>query len=267
MFTTGILDVFMEQGITFPAVTAVSAGVLFGCNYKSRQIGRSLRYNLSLVGNKEYMSWRSLWRTGNYVNTDFSFRYLPFEYDPMDFDTFAANPMRFWGVCTDIESGQPVYHEFLDAPKECLQWMRASSSMPVFARPVEIDGHYYLDGGITDSIPLAFMQSQGYERCVIILTQPVDYRKHPAHVSWLIRRVLPQFPKVADLMAERHIMYNHQLDFISEQARLGNALLIYPDETLRIGRLELNARKMQTIYEQGRRKALEMLSQIREFVQ
>ena len=150
MFTGGVLDVFMQNNIRFDATVGVSAGVLFGCNYKSNQPGRALRYNIRFKDNPEYMSWKSLFRTGNYVNERFSYHLLPHVNDPMDFEAYRENPMKFYAVCTDIEEGCPVYHEIDDADGNGLRWMQASASMPVFAKPVEIDGRHYLDGGITD---------------------------------------------------------------------------------------------------------------------
>lgn len=134
MFTSGVLDVFMQNDIRFDAAVGVSAGVLFGCNYKSNQPGRALRYNIRFKDNPEYMSWKSLFRTGNYVNERFSYHLLPHVYDPMDFDAYRENPMRFYAVCTDIEEGCPVYHEIDDADGIGLRWMQASASMPVFAK-------------------------------------------------------------------------------------------------------------------------------------
>lgn len=154
LFTSGVLDVFMKHGIRFDAAVGVSAGVLFGSNYKSNQPDRALRYNIRYKDNPEYMSWRSLFRTGNYVNEQFSYNLLPHQYDPVDFQAYRENPMKFYAVCTDIEKGCPVYHEIDDADGVGLRWMQASASMPVFARPVEIDGRHYLDGGISDSLSL-----------------------------------------------------------------------------------------------------------------
>ena len=266
MFTQGILDVFLDNGITFDCTTGVSAGVLFGCNYKSRQRGRALRYNLKLVGNKEYMSWQSLLKTGDYVNERFSYHRLPYEIDPFDFKTYTDNPMRFYAVCTDIEKGEAVYRDISTADDNFLQWMRASSSMPFFAQPVEIDGHLYLDGGISDSIPLKFMQNMGYQHNVVIMTQPLGYRKKKAPYYLPLRLLLPKYPKVASMMRDRYIMYNHELDFIQAQLSEGNTFVINPDERLNIGRLDLQADKMQAVYDAGIKKGQEVLPQIREFL-
>ena len=266
MFTSGVLDVFMANGIKLDAAVGVSAGVLFGCNYKSNQPGRALRYNIRFNDNPEYMSWRSLLRTGNYVNEHFSYHLLPHEYDPMDFQTYRENPMKFYAVCTDIDEGRPVYHEIDDADGTGLRWMQASASMPVFARPVEIDGRHYLDGGITDSIPLKFIQAKGYRKNVVILTQPADYYKKKAHVGLAMKMFLKKYPKVAELMSIRHVMYNEQLDYIRSEQQKGDTFLICPDEKLNIGRLSLKEDKMRRVYEAGVEKAFSLLPQLKEFI-
>ena len=267
MFTSGVLDVFMQNDIRFDAAVGVSAGVLFGCNYKSNQPGRALRYNIRFKDNPEYMSWKSLFRTGNYVNERFSYHLLPHVYDPMDFDAYRENPMRFYAVCTDIEEGCPVYHEIDDADGIGLRWMQASASMPVFAKPVEIDGRHYLDGGITDSIPLKFIQGKGYRKNVVILTQPLDFKKKKAHVGLAMKMFLKKYPKVAQLMARRHIMYNDELNYIHSELQKGDTFLICPDEKLNIGRLSLKEDKMKRVYEAGVKKAMSLLPQIREFIE
>lgn len=267
MFTGGVLDVFMQNNIRFDATVGVSAGVLFGCNYKSNQPGRALRYNIRFKDNPEYMSWKSLFRTGNYVNERFSYHLLPHVYDPMDFEAYRENPMKFYAVCTDIEEGCPVYHEIDDADGNGLRWMQASASMPVFAKPVEIDGRHYLDGGITDSIPLKFIQEKGYRKNVVILTQPLDFKKKKAHVGFAMKMFLKQYPKVAQLMARRHIMYNDELDYIHSELQQGDTFLICPDEKLNIGRLSLKEDKMRRVYEAGVEKAMSLIPQIREFIE
>ena len=266
MFTSGVLDVFMKHGIRFDAAVGVSAGVLFGSNYKSNQPDRALRYNIRYKDNPEYMSWRSLFRTGNYVNERFSYDLLPHVYDPVDFRTYRENPMKFYAVCTDIEEGCPVYHEIDDVEGVGLRWMQASASMPVFARPVEIDGHRYLDGGIADSIPLRFIQEKGYRKNVVVLTQPADYKKKKAHVGLLMKMFLGDYPKVAELMSRRHVMYNDQLDYIHTEMQKGDTFLICPDEKLDIGRLCQKEDKMRRVYEAGVRKATALLPQLMEFL-
>ena len=266
MFKNGILDVFMQNGIKFDAMVGVSAGVLFGCNYKSNQPGRALRYNIRYKDDSEYMSWKSLITTGDYVNERFSYHLLPYVYDPLDFDAYRNNPMKLYAVCTDIEKGCPVYREIEDAEGIGLKWMQASASMPVFARPVEIEGHHYLDGGITDSIPLKFIHKKGYRRNVVILTQPSDFRKKKAHVGLAMKLFLGRYPKVAELMSRRHLMYNEELDYLHSELQKGDTFLICPDDRLDIGRLSLKEDKMRKVYEAGVRKARELLPEIKRFM-
>lgn len=267
MFTDGIIDVFMENGICFDALCGVSAGILFGINYKSDQPGRAYRYNVEYAHEKHYMSWWSLWKTGDFVNEDFAYRRLPYELYPFDFEKFRTNPMKLYAVCTDIEAGCPVYHEIKDAERDNgFAWMRATSSMPCFAKPVHIDGHVYLDGGISDSIPLEFMHKQGYSRNIVILTQPASYKKTQAHVGLPLRMFVGKYPKIRELMEVRHLMYNAELDYVEASRKMGDTLVICPEDTLGIGRLEMNPEKMTVIYNAGRRKGMEMLPKVREFL-
>lgn len=266
MFTAGVMDAFMENHLSFNGIIGVSAGALFGCNYKSEQPGRALRYNIKLRNDPRYIGWRSLLKTGNIVSPHFSYHVVPFEIDRFDQETFAKNPTEFWMVCTDIVNGKPVYHKMDRFTHSEIEWMRASASMPVVSHPVEIDGKVMLDGGITDSIPLRAFQKIGYERNVVILTQPKDYYKKPMKINWLIKLLTRKYPMVGECMAHRHEMYNRELDYLSEQEATGNTLLIYPDRTLNIGRTEMNERKMKMVHAMGYEKGSEVLARVKEFM-
>lgn len=266
LFTAGVLDVMYENGIQFDGMIGVSAGALFGCNFKSGQVGRALRYNKRFSGDPRYMSVRSLLKTGNYINKEFAFHNVPLELDVFDMKAFDANPMEFHLVCTDIEKGEPYYKHMASSADNIMEWFRATGALPVLSRPVELEGKVFLDGGITDCIPLKYFQQQGYDRNIVVLTQPLGFRKTPTRLGPLFRLAHRKYPQVAACMARRHIMYNGQLDYIQEQAQLGNTLLIFPEEPLKIGRTESNAPKMQTTYDAGRQKALDMLSEIKDFL-
>ena len=182
MFTAGVLDVWMEQGLRFDAAVGVSAGAVFGCNLKSRQIGRVLRYNLKYCRDPRYCSLRSLLRTGDLFGAEFCYRTLPEELDPFDKTSYEQDPTVFYVVCTDVETGQPVYHRCDRADTETFAWFRASASMPLASKPVRIDGRSYLDGGIADAIPLRFLTDRGFDRNVVVLTQPRGYEKKKSGV-------------------------------------------------------------------------------------
>jgi len=266
LFTAGVIDVMMENDIEYDGAIGVSAGAAFGCNYKSRQIGRVIRYNIDNCRNPEYCSFRSLIKTGNMFGAEYCYHKLPEELDLFDYETYEKNPMEFYIVCTDVESGNPVYYKSEKADRECLEWMRASASMPLASRIVEVGGYKLLDGGISDSIPIKYFESIGYNRNVVILTQPEDYVKGRNKLIPLMKTVLRKYPNVVDTIARRHEIYNETTEYIKKKEREGDILVIRPDEALPIKRVEHDADKMRNVYGLGRVVAMRRLEEIKEFL-
>lgn len=266
LFSAGVMDVMMEHGIRFDGIVGVSAGATFGCNYKSHQPGRVLRYNIRFKDDPRYMGLRSLLRTGDLVEAEFSYHTMPNELDVFDRETFRNDPTEFHVVCTDVETGEPVYHRIDEMEDEGLDWIRASASMPLVSRPVALDGRLLLDGGISDSIPLRYFQGLGFDRNVVILTQPKGYFKRRTKLMPLFHLFMRRYPAIVRAMGRRHLMYNDELTYLSEQEPRGNILLICPQETLPIGRTEQKEEKMRRVYGMGRQKGLEMIQTIRDFL-
>lgn len=262
LFTAGVLDVFMENGLRFDGAVGVSAGACFGCNYKSRQIGRVIRYNLKYARDPRYCSWASLFKTGDLFNADFCYRELPLILDPFDADAYAANPMEFHLSVTDCATGKPVYKRLDKVDETALKWIQASASMPLVARPVEIDGRRYLDGGLSDGIPLKYFESLGFTRNIVITTRPHGYRKHGSRKIALLKPFLRRIPAVYQALKTRHEWYNETLDHIDAQVAKGKALLICPDEPLPISRVCHNPETMKKVYDLGREKAQRVLSSV-----
>lgn len=266
LFSAGITDVFMEEGIRFDGIVGVSAGAAFGANIKSGQAGRSLRYNLRYAHNWRYCSVRSLLTTGDLYGAKFAYHVIPNQLDPFDSKAFLSNPTEFHIVCTDCETGEPYYRQCREGGDELFEWIRASASMPLAAQPVHVGGKVLLDGGISDSIPLKYFQRQGYERNVVVLTQPLGYKKTPMRAMPIFRKALRKYPRVAQALADRYKMYNEELDYVADQLRQGNIYLLAPGETLPIARVSHNKRKMRQTYNLGRQTALQHLSDIRKFL-
>ena len=262
MFTCGVMDVFMENGISFEGAAGISAGAVFGCNFKSRQIGRPIRYNKKFCRDPRYCSIRSLLRTGDLYGADFCYRELPDVLDPFDRKAFAENPMEFYAGATDIETGKCVYHRCTDGGDKDMLWFRASASMPVVSRPVRIDGREYLDGGISDAVPYRDMEALGYDRNVIILTQPKGYRKKQ-ETSFLMKLFLRRLPKIREAMGHRHEMYNRQMDELDRMETDKTALIIRPPEALRIGHMEKDPEELERVYQMGRKEAGKRLEDVR----
>jgi predicted patatin/cPLA2 family phospholipase len=266
LWTAGVIDVMMEHGIEPDGLIGVSAGAAFGCNYKSRQIGRAIRYNMRFAKDSRYSGWRSLFTSGDYFNAEFGYHIVPKQYDIFDDDAFDKNPMEFIAVCTDVETGKPVYQPLTKATPITYDWIRASASMPLVSRPVSLDGRLLLDGGISDSIPLRYFQQQGFEHNIVILTQPKGFYKKRTKLMPLFHLFMRKYPAIVEAMSRRHLMYNDELAYLEEQEQKDNILLIYPQDTLPIGRTEQDERKMRRVYQMGREKAEKMLPEIQAFI-
>ena len=267
MFTSGVLDVFLENGIEFDGAIGVSAGATFGCNFKSRQIGRAIRYNKRFSHDWRYCSVRSLIFTGDLYGADFCYNKLPNELDIFDTQTYRNNPMEFYCVASDCVTGEPVYKKLETCDKSDLKWMRASASMPLASSIVEIEGYKLLDGGMTDSIPLKYFESLGYNRNVVILTQPRDFQKKPASLMWLMRIMLKKYPKLVEAMSRRHIVYNEETAYAFDKADRAEVFVICPKKPLGISRTEKDPDELQRVYDEGRRTATELLPKIKEFLE
>ena len=265
LWTAGVIDVMMEHDVQPDGLIGVSAGAAFGCNYKSRQIGRAIRYNTRFAKDPRYSGWKSLFTSGDYYNANFGYHVVPYEYDKFDIETFEKNPLSFTVVCTDVETGMPVYHEMDHVDYNELEWLRASASMPLASKIVEVDGWKLLDGGVSDSIPLEYFEKQGYKRNVVILTQPMGYRKKHLSLMPLMRLALRKYPHFLKALDERHLMYNCQLDYVAEAERLGRCLVIRPDENIPIGHLSHDAQQMRHVYEMGRAVGERYIDKIKDY--
>ena len=266
MFSCGILDVLMENGVTFDGCAGISAGAVFGCNFKSGQIGRPIRYNKKYCADPRYVSLRSLVTTGDLYGVQFCYHELPDKLDVFDRKAFSENPMAFYVGATDVDTGKAVYHLCKDGGAEDIEWMRASASMPMVSRVVEIGDYRLLDGGIVEPVPYDFMRREGYGRNVVILTQPREYRKKKSAMLPLMRLTMRAYPKVVEAMALRHERYNAMTDRIAEDEKQGKVLVLRPPEALGISRTEKDPEELERVYQMGRRIALQRLDEVRAYL-
>ncbi len=266
MFTAGVLDVLMENGLVTDGAIGVSAGAVFGCNYKSHQIGRVIRYNTEYCNDKRYASFKNLVKTGNLYSEQFCYHEVPEKLDPFNEAAFAASPMDFFVVCTDVKTGEPIYHKCRKGDAEDVLWMEASASMPLAAKIVKI-GHYgLLDGGVADSIPVRFFESIGYKRNLIILTQPKGYTKKKNKFLPAIRARYFRYPAFVEAVADRHERYNETLSYISMLEQAGQDYVIRPPIPLEIGAMERDPAQLRRVYETGRAVAQIQVEKIRDFL-
>lgn len=265
LWTAGVTDVMMEHDIWPDGLIGVSAGAAFGCNYKSRQAGRAIRYNMRFAQDPRYSGIRSLLTSGDYFNAEFDYHVVPYEYDLFDVAAFEQNPMAFVVVCTDVTTGRAVYHDMSRVTHDELEWLRASASMPLVSRVVRVDGHLLLDGGVSDSIPLEHFERSGYDRNVVILTQPAGYQKAHNRLMPLLRLALRKYPDMVRALDGRHLMYNRQLAYVAQAESEGRCLVIRPDDSIPIGHTCHDPQTMRHVYELGRAVGERHIEQIKAY--
>lgn len=266
IFTAGILDFFMEKGISFKEVIGVSAGALHATSYLSNQKGRSKRISLDYLKDKNYCSVYSFIKTGDIFGVDFSYHKIPDVLNPFDYESFKNSEMNMYATLTDIETGKPEYVHIKDLKKQ-IDYVRASASLPLVSRTVELNGHKYLDGGMSDSIPLKKSEENGYKKNVVILTQPKGYQKQPNKTGFLVERKYKKYPKLAKCMANRHIMYNNELEYIEKQEQKGDVFVFRPKKDLNVGRIEKNAEKLENAYNEGYTQAKDLCDTFVSFLE
>ena len=265
IYTAGVLDVLLENGLIADQVVGVSAGAIHGASYVSGQIGRSIRYYMKHSNNYKFMSLRNWLLTGNVVDTKFCYYELPEILDPFDHDTFEKAKTKFYAVCSNIETGKAEYIHCTEL-RRSITYLRASASLPVFSKIVEIDGKKLLDGGICDSIPLEASQKMGFEKNVVVLTRPEGYKKKKSKFDRFSKWVYRKFPLFAQAIENRADMYNRQLEFVESEAKNSpNTLIIRPSVDLGVKRMEKDLGKVKAMYELGRKDALSILDNLKEF--
>lgn len=264
IYTAGVLDVFMEENLWPEGLIGVSAGAIHGSVYLGNQPGRTIRYYKKYCRHKNFMSLYSLLTTGNIVGEQFCYHDLPDRLDPFDYDTFANSSTAYYVVCTDLESGQPVYRRCTDLHKE-MDYLRASASMPYVSRIVTVEGQKLLDGGVADSIPLAAFEQMGYDKNIVVLTRPKGYRKKPQK-KWLANLFYKKYPAFIQTLLNRHTDYNRSVAEVEQKAARGELFLIRPSADLQIGRMERDPARLEAQYELGRRDALAALPALRKWI-
>ena len=249
MYTAGVLDTFLDNNIEVDGIIGVSAGVLFGVNYLSKQRGRVIRYNKRFINDKRYMGIWSLIKTGNIINKEFSFYEVPQKLDVFDNDTFKESKIDFWATITNIETGEAEYVKLDDLFAQ-MEVLRATAAMPYVSKIVELESGKYLDGGISDSIPVEKCKELGYDKIIVVLTRPLDYRKKKTK-EFLANTYYRKYPKFAKTLNNRYKMYNETLDIIEELEDKKEIFVLRPSKDLKISRVEKDIEKLQAMYDLG----------------
>lgn len=266
IYTAGVLDVFLEHGIFTDSVIGVSAGAIHGCSYVSKQKGRSIRYNIKYNDDYRFMSFKSLIKTGNMVDTNFAYHELPEKLDPFDHKSFENSATKFYATCTNLTTGNAEYILCPDLKEHYINYLRASASMPLVSQIVKLDGKYYLDGGISDSIPVKAAFDLGFDKNIVVLTRPEGYVKKPFSMLWLAKIIYRKFPNFIKTIRNRHKDYNQTLAYIDKLEKENKIIVIRPSKYIKISRMETNIDKIQQMYDLGRHDGLMAINKVKMFL-
>lgn len=267
MFTAGVLDVLLDSDVEVDGIIGVSAGALFGVNYFSKQKGRVIRYSKRFCKDLRYMSFLSLLITGNVVNKNFAYYKMPRKLDVFDAEEFGKTNKDYYVVITNVETGEAEYKKIINCNEE-IEYFRASSALPMASKLIEIDGKKYLDGGISDAIPVKKCQSLGYDKIIVVLTQPENYRKEQLDEKTIKRleKRFKKYPKLVEIMKNRYKNYNDTVEEIRKMEEKGEVFVIRPTQRIKVSILERNPDKLQEIYELGIKNAKEQLDELLSYI-
>ena len=264
LYSAGVIDTFMKNDINVDVIYGVSAGALFGLNYKSRQIGRALRYNLKYAHEKNYMGLYSLITTGNIMNKDFCFKKLVYELDKLDFETYKNNPVDFYAVVTNLQTGKPEYIKIDDAEKD-MEYFRATGSMPFVSKPVEINGNLYLDGAMGDAVPFKKALEANYDKIIVVLTKSSGHnRKKKSNLPYKL--FYGKFPNFVETSNNSYEQYNKTMDLIEKYESEDKIIVLRPSKYINVKRVEKNKNKLQAIYDLGVSDCIGKLDKIKEYL-
>lgn len=268
IYTCGVLDFFLEKGIEFSSVYGVSMGACDMCSYLSKQHGRGRDIIIDYVDQKGYCSVESLVLTGDLFNADMCYHLIPDYLNPFDYEAYKKYEGKAYSVVTNIRTGEPEYLQVKDM-KADIEMIRASASLPLVARVIKIDNEPYLDGGISDSIPLKKSIADGNQKNVVVMTKEVGFYRKPLKKAplALIKTRYLKYPKVYELMRDRHIHYNKTLEEIEKETGAGRAFVIRPQKKVEVGRVERDKNKLNTLYEEGYQDAVKCFDDLKRYLE
>ncbi|HIQ75972.1 MAG TPA: patatin family protein [Candidatus Faecousia excrementipullorum] len=265
MYTSGVLDCLMEQGINVSCTVGVSAGALNGLNYAAGQIGRSARFNLQYRWDSRYVGVQAYRANHGIIGFDFVLDEYN-RFDPLNAEVFYRQDRRFVAVATSCLTGKAEYFE-KGKCRELMKAVQASASIPYVSRPVEVEGVPCLDGGCADRVPFQWAVDQGYEKILVVRTRTRDFRAEPnPRASHVAKRFYWRYPEFSQVLAETDEIYNRQCDRMEELEAQGRIFYLTPSEVPDVKVLEKDLGKLLSLYQLGYRDAQAQLPALRAYL-
>ena len=264
VYTAGVLDAFLDNNVDIRDVYGVSAGALNALSYLSKQKGRSLRISKDYFRSANCINYKHVLKGKSIVNLDYLFEDVGNNLDPLDFEEFDKEK-NFVVVATNIETGRPVYKKVEDYNKD-LSYIKASASLPIFSKIVEVDSLKLLDGGICDSIPVIRAIEDGYDKVIVILTRDRGFEAQPYKFTGVYKAKFLKYPNFVRAFENRYNTYNVTRDLIFNYENEGKVFVIAPSNPLDIKRLEKDEAKIDAAYNLGYEDGLKYIEQIKNIV-
>ena len=268
VYSSGVLRALRDLGLEFPSLTGASMGACNAVNHVAGQWERNRIVNMRYVRDARWFSWARWLRTGEAFGMDFIYGEVPLRLVPFDFEAFRASPVSWTTSLTDVDTGEAVYVDKDGlSDVELMTVLRAATSLPWIGRPVPFRGRRLMDGGLVDSIPLARSEAGGHARNLVLLTQPANYRKEPAHAGWALRLRHPGCPGLWNALARRHEQYNASLELVHRREEEGRVLVLRPSSTLGIGRVTRDPVRLTRLYDLGYTETLARECELRRWLE
>lgn len=267
IYTSAVLDYFLEKNLEFDYTIGVSAGAINAASFISKQKERTKNVLITYTGDSRYMGIGNIIKEGNFFSTDFAYNQIPNKLIPFDYDTFFNSNSVFKIGTTNCNTGKAEFFEKNSFnTNSIMDVVRASGSLPFLSKMVNINGTPYLDGGISDSIPIKKAIEDGCCKLVLILTRPKGYRKKPSKFGFIADICYKNKPLLADILKKRYQIYNETLEYIESLEANNEIFVIRPSESVEISRLEKNSLKLENLYKLGLRDAETYFDKMKEFL-
>lgn len=267
LFSAGVTDIMLENGIKFDAVYGVSSGALVGVSFVAEQPGRTKRVNVNFVNDSNYMGAKPFIKHKSVFNFDYLFGTISDIYVPLDRNTFEKSNTEFICVATDLNTGKAIYFDKHNC-SDIYTGMRASSSMPLLSPIVELDGKKCLDGGIKIAVPYQKAIDDGYDRIIVVTTREHGFRK-PFTSSALAELYLNRYymyPEFVKTLIDTPRMYGEQMNELDKLSASGRIYIVRPRDPVKVSRTESDTSKLLELYDIGRKIGMEQLESMRRYI-